>query len=100
MLLFYTFFYKRALFALTRCSPLPIFSQKLIDDDIFASVVLAIMLTIILAPICLSATISHFGANNAPTRLDEAKLSGAISFHERLENSCYTLEMDDTNFKA
>jgi hypothetical protein len=84
-----TFFFTRALFALTRCSPLPIFSQELIDDDIFASVVLAIMLTVILAPICLSATISHFGANNAPTPLDEEKPSGDIS--DRLDNSCGVL---------
>jgi hypothetical protein len=97
MLPFNTFFYTRALFVLTRCSPLPIFSQELIDDDIFASVVLAIMLTIILAPICLSATISHFGANNAPTPLDEeAKPLGTIS--ERLDNSCYSLEKDDIDF--
>jgi len=35
--------------------------EALIADDIFASVVLAILLSVILAPICLRATISYYG---------------------------------------
>jgi hypothetical protein len=59
------------------------------------------MLTIILAPICLSATISHFDANNAPTPLGEEggpKPKPLERISELGENSCYSLEKDDTDF--